>query len=372
MAEASIGRASTVLDRSTNTFSGAPANELNRKGNNSMLKQLLLAGISVFSIHHEIRAEGVLMNDIYRISDAVFDSHVEYHKFDIPKGKEVPLAELKGPGKTTFFYITDDSGGNLYQGLVLKIFWDGEKEPSVNVPLWDFFNVFEGKTIDYQSRLSAINHMCYMNSIPMPFSESARFILVNDGDRDYSQVIAYGIDYEKSDVYANEKSRLHCAWRRSNPTSASLHTFFETTGTGHYIGNFLHVHSRYGDWWGEGDTIFHVDGKAITHTPGTEDEYGSCWAFERTFSYLDLGYIQMEGGKNRMYRWYFANPVRFKDSLKVEIQNQRWQNHQQVPSTDDFMSVAFWYQDPARGVMLQPYAERVAPSKAIEYPKKPE
>ncbi len=37
------------------------------------------------------------------------DSHVEYHKFDIPKGTEVQLADLKGPGKVTYFYITDDN-----------------------------------------------------------------------------------------------------------------------------------------------------------------------------------------------------------------------------------------------------------------------
>ncbi len=333
-----------------------------------MLKQLLLLGIYLVTIGgvHAVEVPG---SDIYRISDAVFDSHVEYHKFDIPKGGEVQLADLEGPGKVTNFYLTDDSGGKLYQGLVLKVFWDGEKEPSINVPLWDFFGVFEGKIIDYQSRLTQINHLCFMSSVPMPFSRSARLVLANDGDRDYSQVIAYGVDYEKGESYADEKSRLHCAWKRSNPTSASLHTFLETTGTGHYIGNFLHVHSRYDGWWGEGDTIFHLDGKAITHNPGTEDEYGSCWAFEHTFSYLDLGYIQMENGKNRMYRWYTANPVRFKDSLKVEVQNQRLENGQQTPSQDDYMSVAFWYQDAARGVKLQPYEERVAPSKAVAYPK---
>jgi hypothetical protein len=71
------------------------------------------------------------------------------------------------------------------------------------------------------------------------------------------------------------------------------------------------------------DTIFRLDGKPMTHTPGTEDEYGSCWGFEHLYSYLYSGYLQMEKGDNRMYRWYVANPVRFQESLKVEIQNQR-------------------------------------------------
>ncbi len=145
---------------------------------------------------------------------------------------------------------------------------------------------------------------------------------------------------------------------------------FETKGKGHYIGNFLYTHSRYDGWWGEGDTIFHLDGKAITHTPGTEDEYGSCWGFEKLYSYLDSGYIEMENGRNRMYRWYYANPVRFKESLKVEVQNQRLEDGQ-VPSKDDYVSIAYWYQDEPQPVALLPYKQRVAPSEAAEYPKKP-
>lgn len=43
-----------------------------------------------------------------RISDSTFDSHVEYHKVDIPQGKDAELVNLKGPGKVTYFYIIDD------------------------------------------------------------------------------------------------------------------------------------------------------------------------------------------------------------------------------------------------------------------------
>ena len=135
------------------------------------------------------------------------------------------------------------------------------------------------------------------------------------------------------------------------------------------MGNFLQAHSRYAGWWGEGDTIFHVDGKTMTHTPGTEDEYGSCWGFGHRYSYLESGYLLMEKEDHRMYRWYLANPVRFQQSLKVQIQNQRYDSAQ-VPSQDDYTSVAFWYQEePHRPFTLPPFAERVAPSKAVEYGK---
>ena len=221
--------------------------------------------------------------------------------------------------------------------------------------------------------------MCYL---PMPFSKRARFVLANDSDKDYSADMAYGIDYEQDQQYAVEKSRLHCMWRRSNPVPGGAppldrvikpsqcggknnidtrHTILEAKGRGHYVGNFLQVYTKNAGWWGEGITIFHLDGKTMVHTPGTEDEYGSCWGFGGTFSYPYCGYLQNEKGNNRMYRWYVANPVRFRESLKVEIQDI----YKFGPGADDFTSVAFWYQEePHQPFTLPPFSQRTAASRS--------
>jgi len=317
------------------------------------------------------------LQDLFRITPGTFANDMEYHRIDLPPGKEFVLADLGGPAKVTYFYITDDSfasptegTGALYPGLVLEVFWDDAAEPSIRVPLWAFFGAFERTAIDYQSLPMQINHHCFMSYLAMPFSKRARFVLANDGDEGYSGSVAYGIDYEKNPVFADERSRLHATWNRSNPTRDGMHELLEVTGTGQYIGNFLQVDTKYEGWWGEGDTIFHVDGRKVTHTPGTEDEYGSCWGFDHTYSYSYSGYIQMEEGRNRMYRWYLANPVRFQNSLKVEIQNQRYEAGAQVPSRDDYTSVAFWYQEGAHPApALLPYEERAAPSRISPYPR---
>jgi Protein of unknown function (DUF2961) len=108
--------------------------------------------------------------------------------------------------------------------LVLRVFWDDESEPSILAPLSDFFGAVGGKTIDYQSAPIQINHFCYMCYLPMPFAKRARFLLSNDGTNDYEQSVAYGIDYEHGQEFANEASRLHCAWRRSNPGCLAYHS----------------------------------------------------------------------------------------------------------------------------------------------------
>jgi hypothetical protein len=118
-------------------------------------------------------------------------------------------------------------------------------------------------------------------------------------------------------------------------------------------------------WFGEGDTILHLDGNTDIHSPGTEDEYGSCWEDPnwRTFAAPYCGHPLNENGVNRMYRWYVANPVRFQENLKVEIQNQHNNGTPTGADADDYISLSFWYQEGAKkGVPLPSFAERTAKS----------
>jgi hypothetical protein len=66
------------------------------------------------------------VQDLYRITESASRYHVEYHQMSLPKGKDALLADLKGPGKVTYFYITDDTQVRWFPGLVLKVFWDDE------------------------------------------------------------------------------------------------------------------------------------------------------------------------------------------------------------------------------------------------------
>ena len=286
--------------------------------------------------------------ELYRITGGSSRTTMNFHQISIPRGGEHLLAGLKGPGKVTYFYITDDTVGRWYPGLVLKVFWDDEAAPSIQVPLADFFGAIGGRTVDYHSALMQVNHACFMCYLPMPFSKSARFVLANDGDQDYSRKVAYGVDFERSPLFARERSRLHCQWRRSNPVTNGLHTILQARGRGQYVGSILQVVSKTpAVWFGEGDTLFQLDGESFGHTPGTEDEYGSCWEDPnwRIFSSPYCGHPLNEKGVNRMYRWYVANPVRFQKTLKVEIQNQHDNGTPTSSDADDYTSVAFWYQE---------------------------
>jgi hypothetical protein len=335
---------------------------------------LFLVVLSASPLHSPAQS----LSEAYRISKGVSDAHVEFHDFQIKPGEEKVLADLDGPGLVTYFYITDDSlfhrtdtTGFAYPGLVLRVYWDDSEKPSINVPLWAFFGNFNRESIDYSSLAISVNHWNNSCYLPMPYSKHARFAIYNDGDQLYARGVAFGISTEKDHKFALETSRLHATWSRSNPTNG-IHPILDIHGAGQYIGNIFQMHTNYAGWWGEGDTIFNVDGKQFTHSPGTEDEYGSAWAawqIGKLYSYPYVGNIQMETGKNRLYRWYIPDPVRFQHSLKVEMQNQRALYGKQVDSSDDYITVAYWYQDGAHAApSLMPYSARIAPSHGVSYP----
>ena len=65
----------------------------------------------------------------------------------------------------------------LHRQLVLRMYWDGEATPSVEVPVGDFFAVGFGERRDYASlplTETSGGYDCYW---PMPFHRSARWTL---------------------------------------------------------------------------------------------------------------------------------------------------------------------------------------------------
>jgi len=104
----------------------------------------------------------------------------------IQPGETLLLADLKGPGIIRHIWNTISSMEYSFSKLlVLKIYWDGEKEPSVNCPLGDFFGVGHGMSINFNSnpvRVSAegVARNCYW---PMPFNKSARVTITNEGKK---------------------------------------------------------------------------------------------------------------------------------------------------------------------------------------------
>jgi len=61
-------------------------------------------------------------------------------RINIHAGKKVVIFDETGPGMITRIWITIDSRDpHFLRRILLKIYWDEETEPSVEVPVGDFF-----------------------------------------------------------------------------------------------------------------------------------------------------------------------------------------------------------------------------------------
>lgn len=168
-----------------------------------------MAFLQILSLTTYARSQS--LSNIYKVTHGVSGAHVEFRTYVIKPGEELALADINGPAKITYCYITDDSvfhradgSGFAYPGLVLRVYWDYSDKPSIDVLLWAFFGGFDRESINYASLPMQVHHWSHMCYLPMPFSKHARVSLLNDGNITYSRSIAFGTSYEKNEKYATE------------------------------------------------------------------------------------------------------------------------------------------------------------------------
>jgi hypothetical protein len=71
-------------------------------------------------------------------------------------GEELVLAEIAGPGRVRHLWMTfPPMPPEAMRGVILEVFHDKAKEPSVSVPCLDFFGLPHGRLAPYASALSA-------------------------------------------------------------------------------------------------------------------------------------------------------------------------------------------------------------------------
>lgn len=267
-------------------------------------------------------------------------------------GKETKLMDVKGPGTIQHIWITLTD--KAYRDVILRIYWDGEKAPSVESPVGDFFcNGFKTR-----AKVAAVpinvnpsgGFNCYF---PMPFRKHARVTVENRGTEDL-QGFFYAITFALGEV-ADDEAYFHARFRRTNPLpyKEDYVILDGVRGKGQYVGTYMAWQQNNSGWWGEGEIKFFIDGDEEFPTlcgTGTEDYFGGAWCCKETFSAPFLGYPLgtcdgLPGRRHGLYRFHIFDPVRFAADLKVTMQALGWRSEGRfLPLQDDIASVAYWYQ----------------------------
>jgi hypothetical protein len=279
---------------------------------------------------------------------------------DIAAGTTYTVAEISGPGAIQHIWMTPT--GN-WRFSILRMYWDDEREPSVEVPLGDFFAMGWGKYARISSLAVCVNPGSAFNSYwPMPFRRRAKITLENLDEK--PMTLFYQVDYALSTVAA-DAAYFHAQFRRVNPLPyKQVYTIVDgIKGRGHYVGTYLAWGVHNNGWWGEGEIKFYMDGDKEFPTingTGTEDYFNGSYDFENpekhqyeefTSPYSGLVQVLKPDGLYQsqqrfgLYRWHIPDPIRFTSDLRVTIQALGWRTGgRYLPLTDDISSVAYWYQ----------------------------
>lgn len=300
----------------------------------------------------------------------------------VKPGETFLMADIEGPGAIQSMWMTL-GGGTSYRNMILRIYWDGQEQPSVECPVADFFaSAFTSYQVfaPITSLPVCVNpgnaFNCYW---PMPFRKRARITIENrDPQTDFT--IYYQVNYALADV-PEDAAYFHAQFRRTNPLPyGKVYTLLDgVQGKGHYAGTYMAWGLNNNGWWGEGEIKFYLDGDIPKGTPtdkavaehggdsypticgtGTEDYFCGSYNFENkidkryqefTTPYTGVPHIVRPDGMYKsqmrfsMYRWHIADPVRFEDDIAVTIQALGWRPYGRfLPLQDDIASVAYWYQ----------------------------
>ncbi|MBK9118528.1 MAG: DUF2961 domain-containing protein [Phycisphaerales bacterium] len=306
----------------------------------------------------------------------------------IEPGQRHTMAEIDGPGCIKHIWLTDSLAHDrdAMRSTVLRMWWDGEKTPSVEVPLADFFGGGFGICKLFWSLPLQMNPDGgrAMNSwFPMPFARHARIEVHSEWHA--PQNLYYYVDYEKYPAWEEELAYFHAQWRRENPTEgwgrkdlkgapnienlrrywktpnttgADNYVLLDARGRGQYVGCHLDIdcfQREKNDWYGEGDDMIFIDGEKWPpgiHGTGTEDYFSTAYCPRTPYSSPYCGITQYNGsewgredqfwpfrGKNSLYRFHIEDPIRFEKSIQVTIEH----GHNNKLS-NDYSSTAYWYQ----------------------------
>lgn len=267
--------------------------------------------------------------------------------------KETAILDMDGPGMIRHIWIAFPP--HLLRMLVLRMYWDHEELPSVQVPVGDFFCSAPGYYGEFQSLAVCVNAKNAMNCYwQMPFRKHARVTLEYLGDERTSHIY-YTINLTQQEI-PEDAAYFHASFRRTNPLKYGEDFVIADgiRGRGSFAGCYMTWQQNNEGWWGEGEVKMYLDGDKEFPTicgTGTEDYFCGAWSFgDRTYfspySGLICGGPSHVGDRHAMYRFHLADPLWFHSELKVTMQALGWRSEGRfLPLKDDLSAVAYWYQD---------------------------
>ncbi len=305
------------------------------------------------------------------------------HDFwNVPAGETKEIFNSQEPGVITHIWFTIAAPGTMHlKEIILRAYWDGSSQPSIETPIGDFFGLNLGDYQIYESAYLACSPGKSLNCyFAMPYKKSARFTVTNEGKQNVNAFYS-NIDYANATV-PNDALYFHAQYRQAtpniatkgedaklNPTGKLNYVYGEAHGRGHLMGVTLGVQINAEGWMGEGDDMIFIDeeSKPLIIGTGMEDYFLGSWNFggrngAQPFAHHYYGapiitQPERTGGRYCLYRWHGDNPVTFQRYMKHTSEHGHANDR-----ADNYYSVCYWYQDkPAEAIPALPAVDQRIP-----------
>ncbi len=177
----------------------------------------------------------------------------------------------------------DDTGRALAASDILRIYWDGQEQPSVECPVGDFFACGWQKFAQVSSLAVCVNPGSGLNCYwEMPFRKRCRITMTNIAAE--AMALFYQINYTLTEV-PEDAAYFHAQFRRENPLpyKQDFTILDGVKGQGQFVGVYMAWGVNNNGWWGEGEIKFFMDGDTEFPTicgTGTEDYFCGSYGFD--------------------------------------------------------------------------------------------
>lgn len=276
-------------------------------------------------------------------------------------------AEAKGPGaiRELRLRLQADALDAALRGTLLRISFDGSQRPQVEAPVGDFFasgpgvNPFSSLPFNVEADGTMVCRFV------MPFEKSVRLELVNYTAAPVSlegSVLVSPWQWDTRSLHFRAKWRVDHDLL-AGPSACDL-PYTVAIGRGVFAGcaamimNPSGVPTAGGNWWGEGDEKFIVDGESAPSTFGTgsEDYFNYSWSrpdlFDHPFCGQPLDSGPDTSGYVSNHRFQMLDAIPFEKSLAALM--ELWA-HRRTPGLS-YARIAYLYARPGlvddhRGLM---------------------
>ena len=240
------------------------------------------------------------------------------------------LLEVEGPGIIQRMWFTvRDRSPEMMRSIRLRIYWDGETKPAVDVPFGDFFGYGLSEVVRFESALFSNPEGRSFNCvIPMPFRKAAKVVITNESTKDIPEIF-FDIDFVRLDNLEEDALYFHAFWTRQKTSELRVDFEFlpKIEGKGRFLGVNMGVNADlvYGNtWWGEGEVKMYIDGDEEFPTingTGTEDYIGTAWGQgQYTNLYQGCTLADDSARQYAFYRFHIPDIIGFHQNFRASIQ----------------------------------------------------